>query len=62
MPSRTQARRLVEDICKDHGYLSQEVLDQIRPDVRAAVVEAMSNKDRLIASAVTTYAAHPDKI
>lgn len=62
MPDRTQARRLVEDIFKKHGYLSQEILNQMSPEVRAAVEEAMSNKDLLIASTVKTYATYPGQI
>jgi hypothetical protein len=56
MPGRTEARRLVEDICKEHGHIPQEILDRLSEADRAVVVQAMSSKDKLIASSVTTYA------
>ena len=56
MSGRTEARRLVEGICKEHGYIPQEILDRMSPADRAFVVAAMLNKDKLIASSVITYA------
>lgn len=62
MVNKIQARRLVEDIFKAHGYLSQEIWDQMSPEVRTAVNTAMLRKDDLISSSVTTYTTYPDLI
>jgi hypothetical protein len=55
MSGRERARTLVEEICKKHGYIPQEVLDRFSNGDRDIVLQAMRNKDDLIASSVTTY-------
>ena len=54
MSGRGLARRLVEKIAEDHGFLGEDVLGQIPEDARRRVEAAMLKKDRLIASSVTT--------
>jgi hypothetical protein len=56
MSGRTEARRLVNDVFKQHGFIPQEILDRLSPTDRTVVVEALSTKDAMIASSVTTYA------
>lgn len=47
--------QLVRQISEDHGYLTEQQLDQINPEIRGAVVNAMLKKDHLIGSTVITY-------
>jgi len=54
MSDRTRARALVDDICNDHGYVPPEILNRLAPGDREVIVRAMLNKDKLIASSVTT--------
>lgn len=54
-PPRAGARKLVEDIAQEHGYLSEDVLSQLPDDVRRKVDEAMLKKDEMIGSSVMTY-------
>jgi hypothetical protein len=49
------ARALVKQISKQHGYLGEEVLSRMDPDVRREVEEAMLKKDAMIGSSVITY-------
>ena len=51
---RSEARELVENIARGHGYISPETLAAIEPGVRRLVEEALRNKDDRIASAVLT--------
>lgn len=62
MVNKTQARRLVENIFEAHGYVPQEIWDQMSPEVRTVVKAAMLRKDEMIASSVKTYASYPDLI
>jgi hypothetical protein len=55
MSGHARARMLVEEICKEHGYIPQELLDRLSKADRDVVVQAMRTKDKLIASSVTTY-------
>ncbi|EAW19928.1 uncharacterized protein NFIA_095480 [Aspergillus fischeri NRRL 181] len=50
------ARALVKQISKQHGYLGEEVLSRMDPDVRREVEEAMLKKDAMIGSSVITLA------
>jgi hypothetical protein len=54
-PARAGARRLVENIAQEHGYLSEDDLSQLPDDVRRKVNEAMLKKDEIIGSSVITY-------
>ncbi|OCL02139.1 hypothetical protein AOQ84DRAFT_424260 [Glonium stellatum] len=54
--ARKRARKLVESIAKDHGYLSEDVLSRMPDDVRLQVEEAMLKKDEMIGSSVMTLA------
>ncbi|KAB8229009.1 uncharacterized protein BDW43DRAFT_289566 [Aspergillus alliaceus] len=56
MYRRESARRLVEEIAKDHGYLDETVLGTMPAEVRRKVEEAMLKKDEMIGSSVITYA------
>lgn len=49
---RARAREQVEKIAEDHGYLGEDVLRQMAPDVRRKVERALFNKDQIIASSV----------
>jgi hypothetical protein len=49
------ARALVKQISKQHGYLGEEVLSRMDPDVRREVEEALLKKDAMIGSSVITY-------
>lgn len=55
MTSRASARELVKSIAKKHGYLGEEILGRMEPEVRREVEEAMLNKDELIGSSVMAY-------
>lgn len=57
MSGRAVARRLVDDICKEHGHIPEEVLDQFSKANRDIVEQAMLSKDKLIASSIITYDA-----
>ncbi|KNG81405.1 hypothetical protein ANOM_010513, partial [Aspergillus nomiae NRRL 13137] len=48
------ARRLVEEIAGDHGYLDETVLATMSAEVRRKVEEAMLKKDEMIGSSVIT--------
>ncbi|KAF4212811.1 hypothetical protein CNMCM5878_000675 [Aspergillus fumigatiaffinis] len=50
------ARALVKQISKQHGYLGEEVLSRMDPDVRREVEEALLKKDAMIGSSVITLA------
>jgi hypothetical protein len=54
MAGRARAKELVEKIADDHGFLDEDVLSQMPAAIRLRVENAMSKKDRLIASSVTT--------
>jgi hypothetical protein len=49
---RNQARELVGKIARSHGYISAETLERIQPQERAQVMEALRNKDDIIAPLV----------
>lgn len=51
---RREAQKLVRKIAKDHGYLGEETLSRIEPEVRREIEEALLNKDLLIGSSVIT--------
>jgi hypothetical protein len=56
------ARNLVEQIARDHGYLSEEKLQRMGPDLadlRRDIEEAFLKKDLLIGSIVITYVRTP---
>ncbi|KAL1863985.1 hypothetical protein Daus18300_007950 [Diaporthe australafricana] len=53
---RREARELVRRIAKDHGYLGEETLSRIEPEVRREIEEALLNKNLLIGSSVITLA------
>ncbi|GFF84697.1 conserved hypothetical protein [Aspergillus udagawae] len=50
------ARALVKQISKQHGYVGEELLSRIDPDVRREVEEALLKKDAMIGSSVITLA------
>ena len=52
--SYQQARALVEKIARDHGYLGQDKLQRIEPDLRREIEEALLKKDLMIGSTVIT--------
>jgi hypothetical protein len=52
---RNSARQLVESIAKEHGYIDEDTLSQMKPDIRRKVEEAMWKKDEMIGSSVITY-------
>lgn len=53
--SRQRAKELVQQIAKDHGYLGEEKLRNIEPDLRREIEEAFLKKDLMIGSTVITY-------
>lgn len=55
LADRSAARRLVQSIANDHGYLDEGVYSQMTPDVRRRVEEALMKKDKMIGSSVVTY-------
>ncbi|CAM1500468.1 Fc.00g096300.m01.CDS01 [Cosmosporella sp. VM-42] len=55
-PGRLEARELVEDICKERGYISEHHLSQMTPEIRRVVEDALLRKDEMIGSAVMTLA------
>jgi hypothetical protein len=48
------ARQEIETISENHGYVSEEVWAKMDPDVRKTMRRAFDNKDRIIASSVST--------
>ncbi|KAH8901208.1 hypothetical protein GQ53DRAFT_707485 [Thozetella sp. PMI_491] len=50
------ARALVEKIARDHGYLGEDKLCQIEPELRREIEEAFLKKDLMIGSTVITLA------
>ena len=51
---RQSAKELVQQIAKDHGYLGEEKLQRIEPDLRREIEEAFLKKDLMIGSTVIT--------
>jgi len=51
---RNEARKLVENIARGHGYIPIEMLAAMDAQVRLVVEEALRNKDDMIASSVLT--------
>jgi hypothetical protein len=51
---RNEARKLVENIARSHGYIPIEVLAAVDAQVRLVVEEALRNRDDMIASSVLT--------
>lgn len=51
---RQSAKELVQQIAKDHGYLGEEKLRRIEPDLRREIEEAFLKKDLMIGSTVIT--------
>lgn len=51
---RAKARKLVNKIMADHGYLPESFLQTLTLDQRRTVEIAMGKKDDIIASAVTS--------
>lgn len=49
---RASARALVERITKEHGYLSDEKLQNVDPELRREIQEAFLKKDLMIGSSV----------
>jgi hypothetical protein len=49
------ARGLVKQISEQHGYVGEELLSRIDPDVRREIEEALLKKDAMIGSSVITY-------
>ncbi|KAI1262212.1 hypothetical protein F5Y18DRAFT_398949 [Xylariaceae sp. FL1019] len=59
--SRANARDLVRQITKDHGFVSPERLEQLEtfdPELRRDIEEALLTKDKLIGSSVLTLATN----
>ncbi|ORY68490.1 uncharacterized protein BCR38DRAFT_521547 [Pseudomassariella vexata] len=54
--SRAEAKALVEQITDDHGYLGEEVLKALPPEIKQRVIHAMSKKDQMIGSSAITLA------
>lgn len=54
-PGRAEARRLVKEIAKEHGYLGEDVLGRLDRETRRQVEEALLKKDLMIGSSVITY-------
>ena len=52
---RLGARQLVESIAESHGFLGEDVYNQMTTEVRRRVEVAMLIKDELIGSNVITY-------
>ncbi len=53
--SRERAKQLVEEISVEHGYLNEETLSDMKPEIRRRVEEAILKKDQMIGSSVVTY-------
>ncbi|KAI1467613.1 uncharacterized protein F4812DRAFT_471586 [Daldinia caldariorum] len=54
--SKEAARRLVQNIAKEHGYLGEEVYATMSPEIRRTVQEAFLNAYKLIGATVLTLA------
>lgn len=52
--TRQRAKELVQQIAKDHGYLGEEKLRTIEPELRREIEEAFLKKDQMIGSSVIT--------
>ncbi len=52
---RAEARRLVNNIAKEHGHLGEDVLGKMDQETRREVEEALLKKDLMIGSSVITY-------
>ena len=50
-----KARALVNKITDDHGFVSEDDLATMTPQVRERVRRAMFNKDQMIAASIITY-------
>ncbi|KAI1773105.1 hypothetical protein F4818DRAFT_443468 [Hypoxylon cercidicola] len=53
---QAQARSLVQEIARSHGYLGEEVLGRMDADTRRQVEEALLTKDEMIGTSVITLA------
>jgi hypothetical protein len=56
MATKDSARRVVQNIIKDHGFVREESLKTMLPEIRREVEEALLAKDKKIGSSVLTYA------
>lgn len=52
--TRQRAKELVQQIAKNHGYLGEEKLRAIEPELRREIEEAFLKKDEMIGSSVIT--------
>lgn len=52
--TRKRAKELIQQIAKDHGYLGEEKLRTIEPELRREIEEAFLRKDQMIGSSVIT--------
>lgn len=52
--TRQRAKELVQQIAKNHGYLGEEKLRLIEPELRREIEEAFLKKDQMIGSSVIT--------
>lgn len=52
--TRQKAKELVQQIAKNHGYLGEEKLRAIEPELRREIEEAFLKKDEMIGSSVIT--------
>lgn len=52
--TRERAQAFVRQIAKDHGYLGEEKLSKIEPDLRREIEEAFLKKDLMIGDTVIT--------
>jgi hypothetical protein len=59
---RARARELVEQITKFHGHVSEEVLARISAEDRQIVKNALSAKDEMISTSITTYGSHLSRL
>ena len=53
--SRAEAKKLVGDIARNHGYLSEEELMEFPPELRRKVQDISIKKDLMIGSTVITF-------
>lgn len=49
------AKQLIEDICKERGYIPEHVLAKMDLETRRTVEEALLRKDEMIGSTIMTY-------
>ncbi|KJK63796.1 hypothetical protein P875_00064712 [Aspergillus parasiticus SU-1] len=54
MSGAERARRLIEKIADDHGYLDETFLGTLLPEARRKIEDAMLKKDEMIGSSVIT--------